>query len=207
MTEQTPNRRDEDPAEREIRIAWESILTAENINRPKITEYEFTQHLLPLLYDRTTGENDLSVWMNIAGHAHRSIDVTGHDGSVIFTVPPILARTPTIAARPDRDPDEPSVNEIAYNYGAMLGTVHEGQAVAYLDHALRKHIVDSGTDDIAGHLREWVRIYTRYKLPLSNLFGFEVENPNEGKADADKKADAAVDTTVNAELSGDFDDL
>lgn len=55
-----------------------------------ITEAQFVKQLLPVLA-RRGGDQDLSVWQDIAGHAMRPIEVVDNQSrEVLFRVPPLL---------------------------------------------------------------------------------------------------------------------
>lgn len=61
----------------------------------RLPEPLFVSHLLPVLTDRS-GEVDVSIWMDIAGHGFRPIDVYNPaTNEVLFRVPALYARIPT----------------------------------------------------------------------------------------------------------------
>ncbi len=121
----------------------------------RLPEPLFVNHLLPVLVDRS-GNTDVSIWLDIAGHAFRPIDVfdpaTGH---VLFRVPALLRRPATRVARDSRE----SFSSIGMNTEIQRGR-HEALGETYLRTKLSQQQVD-GTIDYES-VRQWNAILTRY---------------------------------------------
>lgn len=175
------------------------------IDRPRLNEVEFTQHLLPHLVktaDAEAGEQvDLSIWIAIAGNPHRWIDVVDNTNTVLFSVPPPLARLATTAPSLTRR-EGPSATEIVQMY-AEKKDVHPGQGDAFLNFALRKEAsITLEQEEQLKCLDAWLTIYKRYNLPTDKFFGgVHVETTK-----ADRGAEGATDDAL-ASVSGVLDDF
>src|SRR5690606_789569 len=116
---------------------FEELARVSKADRPRLPEAVFVRSLLPLLINSEGHRKvDLSVWSDIAGNPHREIDVIGANNEVLFSVPPLLQRLPTIA--PDLQRKGASVSEIAYIYGQKVVNEHAIVADAYLETQDRK---------------------------------------------------------------------
>lgn len=143
----------------------------EATDKPKITEEAFVKHLLPLLVNRDrVPDLDVTVWLDIAGNPHRPIDVAKRDGEVLFTIPPLIARTPTLAPSKEYRGAE-GLNEIMAVYAAKQTTEHPAAADVFLEHALRNQVLSADQQQLLDFLRQWVFIYRRYDIPLEPLLG------------------------------------
>ena len=163
-------------------------------DRPKLPEALFVKHLLPLLYNRDQiPDLDLGVWLDIAGNPHRSIDVVDVKNNVLFTVPPVLARVPSLQR--SLNSNDISVSELAYMYGQKAAAEHPAAADAWLERALKNQNIPVQQTQVIEYLQQWVKIYKRYNLPLTRLLGAEYNEPT------------PAPTGVDNEISGEFDDF
>lgn len=170
-------------------------------DRPKLPEHDFVKFLLPVLIDyRNGGDVNLQRWLEIAGNAHRSIDVVDAKNELLFTVPPILARVPS-NGRP-LNANTVSVSELAYMYGRKVETEHPAAADAWLASALRNQIIPADQEQVLKYLKEWIKIYKRYNLPLERLIG---KDDDLGKLVGGVQEDK--DNKDEAAISGEFDDF
>lgn len=139
-----------------------------------ITEPEFIQYLLPILYNSAGLENmDQGYFLDIAGNPHRPINVTDiKTKEVLFTVPPLMARLSTI----DYERGDLPVGgfpAIAEGYAQRLRLGFESEADIFLTQNFRHevHQLNQDRKRIAEEaLKAWVKIYVRYNIPLEKLF-------------------------------------
>lgn len=170
-------------------------------DRPKLPEALFVRDLLPMLVNRDQiPDLDLTVWLDIAGNPHRAIDVVDAKNEVLFTVPPILSRLPSIHR--GLDENSTSVSEIAYIYGEKAKAEHPAAADAWFEHALRKQNIPAMESQVLEYLRQWVKIYTRYGISTERLLGKDFVVSKERLKDL-----GHVESAPDTELSGEFDDF
>lgn len=170
-------------------------------DRPKMSEHDFAKYLLPLLIDhQNAGDVNLNLWLDIAGNPHRSIDVFDVKNQLLFTVPPILARVPSI----DRplDTQSVSVSELAYMYGRKAEVEHPAAADIWLEGALRNHNIPADQEQILDYMRNWIKIYHRYNLPIDKLIGKDDKLAKLVDSKAIPQSTDSDDT-----ISGEFDDF
>lgn len=181
----------------EISDALKHMRKVEETDKPKITEEAFVQRLLPLLLNQQEETDvDVTVWLEIAGNPHREIDVADRSGTVLFTVPPLVARTPTLApTREGRGLN--GIGEILATYSAKQASEHPVAAHVFLEHALRNEILTPDQQLLLECLRKWVFIYERYNLPTERILG-----PYTPKPAAAASAKVAPQDTIE-----DFDDF
>jgi len=176
------------------------------MDRPRLSEHEFVEHLLPHLVrniDAEDGSNevDLTIWLAVAGNPHRWIDVVDQTNTLLFSVPPPLARLNTTA--PSLTPREgPSASDIVKIYGEKR-LIHPGAGDAFLNFALASEAkISLEQEEQLRCLDAWITIYKRYNLPTEKLFG----GVKIDEAKADKAATAAAEDAL-AQVSGELDDF
>lgn len=169
-------------------------------DRPRLSEAEFTKYLLPLLVDyHNAGDVNLQVWAEIAGNPHRAIDVFDIKNELLFTVPPVLARVPSM--------DRPlgatttAVSELAYLYGEKSRSEHPAVADAWLDTVMKNQVIPADQEQILEHMRQWIKIYRRYNLPIERLIGNKDELAKLAGEDTKGSSETEPD------ISGVFDDF
>lgn len=138
----------------------------------RLSEADFVKRLLPYLVPPETTEKprDLTIWLEAAGHAMRLIDVIDKDGTVLFTVPPILSRSPTSVPSKEMNPDN-DLGEIGAIYDARIGTepAHVVNDWYYSSLVQRSYSPEESLTYL--YARMWITIYRRYNIPLERLFG------------------------------------
>lgn len=169
-------------------------------DNPKISEHDFVKYLLPVLVDyQNSGDVSLQIWLEIAGNPHQPIDVFDIKGELLFTVPPILARVPSI----DRplESTTTSVGELAYLYGQKARAEHPAVADAWLETVMRSQVIPADQEQVLGYMKEWIKIYRRYNLPMDRLIGSDEKL---GKLVSESSIDSGKS---EPEISGEFDDF
>ena len=104
--------------------AMKELIADGDNDMAKLPEPLFRSHLLPVLTD-TSGNADLSVWLDIAGHGFRAIDVTDPvSGETLFRVPALYTPLPT---RTHGDPRTSlaMISEQANNHSAQHPAIGE----------------------------------------------------------------------------------
>jgi hypothetical protein len=190
----------------DMEAAYQDMQRQAANDRPKIPEAEFVRSLLPLLVNiDNVPDLDVSIWLTIAGNPHRAIDVANmQTGEVLFTVPPLLARSPT--AMSQNDMERGGISAVLYEYGAKLKAESPVSANIWLEHNLRGSELSADQENIAEYLKQWVIIYSRYNLPLERLFGgVAPQLPESAKGKDNKEVDPSASQSAN--ISDDVDDF
>lgn len=165
---------------------------------PKMREADFLKFLLPLIVNRDKVPNlDMTIWLSIAGNAHRVIDVVDGNNTVLFTVPPLLARVAT--AMPSLERDRQDISSLLHHYSAMRAVEHPATADAWFANAIEDTVIEIDSEDNILNLKRLVTIYTRYGISLESLLpGMETVEQQPTLGQDPEKAD---DTT------GEFEDF
>lgn len=169
----------------------------------RMSEKDFTTRLLPHLIPPVVPDKrprDLSIWLEAAGNAQRLIDVVDRNDVILFTVPPILSRSPTSIPEKDTDPDN-DLGETGAIYELRIGTEPAHVVNEWYFNSL---VSKSFSPEIALtylYAQMWVQIYRRYNIPLERLFG-------EKSAAIDKvvAGQTAADTVKDAPKNEQLDD-
>lgn len=82
-----------------------------------VSDADFRNKYLPILTD-TSGKVDLSPWMAVCGTAYEPVNIV-KDGRVLFTVPPMLQRHPTLS-RVDSRFSSPTIVAEARGHASRL---------------------------------------------------------------------------------------
>ncbi len=156
----------------------------------RIGESRFKRDLLPILADRS-GEQDLTIWQEIAGHALRPIDVfDDQTGERLFRIPPLLRTLKREFTGRGRN----SAYEI-------LRTADQKSKVmpSLGDEHIRSRLTESVTSQPADleDVRSWNAILRRY--------GYEplVEMSESSSEDTEKQEQGELRDS----FSGEYDDL
>lgn len=161
---------------------------AQDINA-RMPEQTFVKRLLPHLVPPEIPSDkprDLSIWVAAAGNPQRLIDVIDVKGNVLFTVPPILARSPTALPEKDINPDN-DLGEIGAMYDAQIGTMPAHVVNDWYYNSLIQRSYSPEQSLVYLYARMWITIYRRYNIPLERLFGDKADKIN-GAVPDDKPA-------------------
>lgn len=146
---------DHEQAQKAASTAMDQILKEEE-RRPKIPESEFRRALLPMIAN--TENEDMSLWLKVAGSWQRPVDVFD-DGTneVLFTIPPLVERTtePMRQSGPNSAYDVVMDSARKMNISSMAGEDH-------LNRSLLPRIRPQG--DRSTNIQRWNEIYRRYGL-------------------------------------------
>jgi hypothetical protein len=171
----------------------------------RISEQDFTRRLLPHLIPAEVAEKrprNLDIWLAVAGNAQRLIDVIDPKGNVLFTVPPILSRSPTSVPSKDTDPDN-DLGEIGAIYDARIGTEPAHVVNEWYFASLVQRSFSPEQSLIYLYARMWITIYRRYNIPLERMFGENAEAISRGVPGEDKSVDKAKEDPAHAALEDD----
>lgn len=171
----------------------------------RISEQDFTRRLLPHLIPAEVAETrprNLDIWLAVAGNAQRLIDVIDPKGNVLFTVPPILSRSPTSVPSKDTDPDN-DLGEIGAIYDARIGTEPAHVVNEWYFASLVQRSFSPEQSLIYLYARMWITIYRRYNIPLERMFGENAEAISRGVPGEDKSVDKAKEDPAHAVLEDD----
>lgn len=155
----------------------------------RIGEARFKRDLLPILVERS-GEQDLTIWQEIAGHALRPIDVfDDQTGERLFRIPPLL-----------RTLKREFTGRGRHSAYEILRTADQKSKVmpSLGDEHIRSRLTESVTSqpiDIED-IRSWNAILTRY--------GYEPMVEVSTSSDADEKQEQGE---LRDSFSGEYDDL
>lgn len=168
-------------------------------------ETDFVKRLLPHLIppvEPTKRPKDMTIWVEAAGHAQRLIDVIDRNGEVLFTVPPILSRSPTAVPEKDANPDN-DLGEIGAIYDARIGNepAHVVNEWYFASLVQRSYSPEQSLTYL--YARMWIHIYRRYNIPLERLFGDKGAVIDKQIPDAQKKQEAAPGGTINHDIADD----
>lgn len=161
---------------------------AQDINA-RMDEQTFVKRLLPHLVPPEIPSDkprDLSIWVAAAGNPQRLIDVIDNKGNVLFTVPPILARSPTALPEKEINPDN-DLGEIGAMYDAQIGTMPAHVVNDWYYNSLIQRSYSPEQSLVYLYARMWITIYRRYNIPLERLFGDKADQIN-GAVPSDKPA-------------------
>jgi hypothetical protein len=180
------------------------LASSDAYSRPRMSEKDFVRFLLPLIVNVDDVKNlDMSIWLDVAGNAHRSIDVFDAANKLLFTVPPLLARVPT--ELPTKERSGVDISAILHLYSEKRRAEHPATADIWFESAMQGTIISMEEQNAIDYLKSWVIIYTHYNLPLAKLFG-GAEVSSAGVSTAVDSA-KAITTAHDDDMSGDFDDL
>jgi hypothetical protein len=168
-------------------------------------ENDFVKRLLPHLIppeEPSKRPKDMTIWVEAAGHAQRLIDVVDRNGVVLFTVPPILSRSPTAVPEKDTNPDN-DLGEIGAIYDMRIGNEPSHVVNEWYFASLVSRSYSPEQSLMYLYARMWINIYRRYNIPLERLFGekgavLDAQIPNEAK-----KAEAAPSGNINHDIADD----
>lgn len=158
----------------------------------KISEAHFTRTLLPALVNRT-GDQDLRVWQDIAGHAMRPIDV--YDNATqkfLFRVPPLLKsfKTNSVTGRGRRSAFE--IMNTAKQKSNVLPSMGDAHIARELTNTVGQGSIDPE------EARAWDAILERYGYdPIFNL----------GKPKEEEQREEQSSGTLTEGFSGEYDDI
>lgn len=139
----------------------------------RLSEKDFVSRLLPHLIPPEVAEKrprDLTIWLEAAGNPQRLIDVIDNKGNVLFTVPPILSRSPTAVPSKDTNPDN-DLGEVGAIYDARIGTEPAHVVNEWYFNSLVQRSYSPEQSLIYLYARMWITIYRRYGIPLERMFG------------------------------------
>lgn len=171
----------------------------------RISEQDFARRLLPHLIPPEVAETrprNLDIWLAVAGNAQRLIDVIDPKGNVLFTVPPILSRSPTSVPSKETDPDN-DLGEIGAIYDARIGTEPAHVVNEWYFASLVQRSFSPEQSLIYLYARMWITIYRRYNIPLERMFGENAEAISRGVPGEDKSVDKAKEDPAHAVLEDD----
>lgn len=143
----------------------------------KCSEQDFVKRLLPHLIPSEIPDarpRDMSIFVAVAGHPNRAIDVVDNSGTVLFTVPPILARAPTPEPSKEMDPAN-DLGELSAEYDGRIGNEPPHVVNQWYYNALLSRNLSPEASLTQLYAQMWVTIYRRYNIPLSRLFGDKAE--------------------------------
>jgi hypothetical protein len=166
---------------------------------PTMYEEDFINILLPRIVNKDNEKNiDMTIWLTIAGNAHRSINVIDRSNTVLFKVPPLLARVPTVMPTGDRN--RVDINSLVHHYGALRAVEHPATADAWFATAMKDSVLS--IDEVANinNLKALVIIYARYNIPLDTLL------PNNAIPFVTNQPDTSITHTTD-ETTGEFDEF
>lgn len=139
----------------------------------KLRESEFTRRLLPHLIPSEDGSpRDVSIYIAAAGHPGRMIDVVADNdpNTILFTVPPLIAQTPMTIRGLEAGP-ETDIGELSAQFEAQITTQHPGAVInGFVQRMMALNYTPADAVEIA-YARMWMKIYGRYNIPLSRLYG------------------------------------
>lgn len=147
--------------------------------RPTFPEELFLAHFLPLFADEIaeTPEVNYSTWIEkIAGGDTKPVDILGADGTVLFTVPPLLDVSIVEQVRPGSS----SMTRIERHY-SRLKEIDAAASQTFLSKTLQgMHIKDKPTAEVYNNLKTWNAIFERYgrKDKIINLGTLLDHDPN-----------------------------
>lgn len=145
-----------------ISVAIDSLYEEIIENSPKATipEIVFAQHYVPLLAAYVTGNGDkkssvLAEWVSIAGTPYNEVDIVDKDGTVIETIPAIMAKPVSGAPL-----NKMSVMDITAEFEKRSNAVPE-LGVKYLEANLKQigDNVKATTDEPA---IKWGKLFKKY---------------------------------------------
>jgi hypothetical protein len=170
----------------------------------RLSEQDFVKRLLPHLIPpedpSTARPRDMSIWVEAAGHAQRLIDVIDRDGTVLFTVPPLAARSPTGIPSKENNPDN-DLGEIGAIYDARIATEPPHVVNDWYFHSLVTRSYSPDEALTMQYARMWLTIYRRYNIPLERLFG-----EKSSKIDAIAPAEVIAPKDQGGNINHEIDD-
>lgn len=176
----------------------------------RMSEKDFVQRLLPHLIPPEVAEKrprDLTIWVAAAGNPQRLIDVLDTKGNVLFTVPPILSRSPTSIPEKETNPDH-DLGEVSAIYDARIGTEPAHVVNDWYFHSLVQRSYSPEQSLIYLYARMWITIYRRYNIPLERMFGANAEAIGRNVPNAEKDAEKVKDNFADEVLEDDdFDPM
>lgn len=158
MSDETTNLVPMDP---QVELEMERLVSLSKEDVPRLPEHLFVTHLLPALTD-VSGKVDLGIWLDLAGTAHRPIDVIDTSGNILFRVPPLLRSIPTTTA----DSPRSSMYQILHTAELKLAQ-HPVVGATYLKHSLESKNFNQKID--YDNIVAWNNILIRYGLKPYDL--------------------------------------
>jgi len=122
-----------------------------------IPETEFRRKYLPMFVS-TEKDVDLSPWLDVAGSAYESVNVV-KDKRVLFVVPPLIKRHPTLINADPRNSAGTISNEARQHQDR-----HPSLGVKFLVDNLGGKVVKEGVS--VEEVRQWNEILKYYGYPL-----------------------------------------
>ena len=131
-----------------------------------VPEHTFRTKYLPLFVN-TTGKVDLSKWLDVSGTAYESVNVV-KDGRVLFVVPPLVKRHPTLINVDSRFSASTIVAESIQHHSR-----HPALGMSHLMNNLGGKVLKEGVN--LEEVKQWNMILQYYGYPI--IGGAKVE-PN-----------------------------
>lgn len=126
-----------------------------------IPEHEFRQKYLPMFVSEEK-DVDLSPWLDVSGTAYESVNVVKNN-AVIFVVPPLIKRHPTLVNVQSHKSAHTIVNEARQYHDR-----HPAQGLRHLVENLGNKVVKEGVD--MESVKQWNAILEYYGYePIGNL--------------------------------------
>lgn len=144
-----------------------------------IPEPEFRKKYLPI-FTSTDKNVDVSPWLDISGTSYESVNVV-KDGRVLFVVPPLIKRHPTLVNVDSRF-SAATIAAEARQYESR----HPNQGINHLVKNLGTKVIQDGVN--LEEVAQWNEILTYYGLPtLGNIVAETGEQviPNVVEFDSD----------------------
>lgn len=148
-----------------------------------IPEQMFVQNFLPLFLGEVESDvNLLQTWFGIAGNPYSSVNITGKDGEILYTVPAFFDRSAIELG--SSDPNAAPITHIVKTT-EQLTHVHPKRAEMYFEEQMnRRNLVRSDNPLSAKNIKVWVEICQRYNKPLP-AYMMESQPAEEGKTTQD----------------------
>lgn len=138
-----------------------------------ISEDIFVKRYLPMFASKDKNV-DLTPWLDVAGNAYRYVDVRSGD-EVLFTVPPLLKRSPTNVTRRPRDS---MIEFMSLVEKKMAINPHLGRS--FMDAELDHRVARLGID--LDETEQWNKIFERYGIePIVELSEDQVSKASAGE--------------------------
>jgi hypothetical protein len=148
-----------------------------------IPEQMFVQNFLPLFLGEVSPDtNLLQTWFGIAGNPYSSVNITGKDGEILYTVPAFFDRGAIELS--SADPNAAPITHIVKTT-EQLTHIHPKRAEVYFEEQMnRRNLVRSTNPLTARNIKVWSEICQRYNKPLPTYM-MEPQPTEEGKATQD----------------------
>lgn len=156
-------------------------------SKAAVPESVFVKEYLPLFAGESkNAEVDISKWLDVAGNAYRSVDVI-KDNEVLFTVPPLLKRSPTNVKRRPQD----SIYELV-DLVQKKTAVHPQIGRSFMNSQLDARISRLSSDP--SEVATWNDIFKRYGYePINDQIVAETDNDGKVTASSSQSASDLFD--------------